>query len=167
MVRMAVRPTSPAQVARELGIEASLVSYHAKALEKRGLVEKVDERPIRGAIEHFYRAVRLVQVDQTEYDDLTPQERQTWLETVFGLISADAMYSIEAGVLPDQDDCEIARTSMKVDEQGWQDLRAAYIDVQERVMAIKAEAETRLAIEDSAPRSILSFNALFEMPPAK
>jgi hypothetical protein len=42
------------------------------------------------------------------------------------------------------------------------------MELQDRVMQIKAEAETRLAIDDELqPRPILSFLSLFDMPPAR
>jgi len=162
---MAERPTSPAGVARELGIEASMVSYHVRVLEKCNLVEQVGERPVRGAVEHFYRTARMAEVDEAEYAALPLEVRQAWLETAFGLFGADAAYSIEMGTLPKHLDCEISRTAMRVDQRGWEDIRDVYIGAQERVMEIKAEAETRLATEDDLePMPILSFFSLFEMP---
>lgn len=38
----------------------SEVSYHVRELAKYGAVELVDERPRRGAVEHFYEATALV-----------------------------------------------------------------------------------------------------------
>jgi DNA-binding transcriptional ArsR family regulator len=168
LIRMAERPTSPAAVGREIGIEASTVSYHVRKLAELNLVEQVDERPVRGAVEHFFRTVSLAAVNEAEYAALPLELRQAWIETVFGLFGADAMHSIEMGTLPNQVDCEISRTAMKVDRQGWADIKDAYVEAQERVMEIKAEAETRLATdEDLEPLPILSFLSLFEMPPAK
>jgi DNA-binding transcriptional ArsR family regulator len=47
-------PASPAMIARELGLEVGKVGYHMRALESAGLVVMVDERPVRGAMEHFF-----------------------------------------------------------------------------------------------------------------
>ena len=41
----------------ELQAPLSTVNYHVTELRRSGLVEIVDERQVRGAIEHFYRAV--------------------------------------------------------------------------------------------------------------
>ena len=49
---------SPAEFAREQGVPVQKVSYHFKALAKYGALELVDERPVRGAVEHFYRGTR-------------------------------------------------------------------------------------------------------------
>lgn len=46
---------SAVQIVRALDIGSlPSVSYHMTALAKRGLIEEVDSRPVRGAIEHFY-----------------------------------------------------------------------------------------------------------------
>lgn len=165
LVRMAERPTSPATIARECGVEAPKVSYHARKLEELDLIELVDERPVRGAIEHFFRTVDLAELSEEAYAALPAELRKTWLETIFGLFSADVIYSIETETLLKQTDCEVLRTAMKVDAQGWQDIREIYVEAQERVMAVKAEAETRLATDDELkPKPILSFFSLFEMP---
>jgi hypothetical protein len=165
---MAERPTSPAAIGRELGVEASLVSYHARALEALDLVEQVGERPVRGAVEHFYRTVSLSGVTEDEYASLPLMLRKVWIEAALSLYVADAMHSIETETVLAQTDCEIARTPMKVDQQGWEDIREIYVEAQERVMVVKGEAETRLATDDELkPKPILSFFSLFEMPPAK
>src|SRR6201985_3480084 len=54
---LADRVASPAEIARELGLEVSNVGYHVGALADAVLIEEVGQRPVRGAVEHFYRAV--------------------------------------------------------------------------------------------------------------
>jgi DNA-binding transcriptional ArsR family regulator len=51
------RILSPKDLSRELQSPLSTVNYHVTELRKCGLLEVVDERQVRGAIEHFYRAV--------------------------------------------------------------------------------------------------------------
>ena len=48
---------SPKELSVELKAPLSTVNYHVTELRESGLVEVVDERQVRGAIEHFYRAV--------------------------------------------------------------------------------------------------------------
>jgi DNA-binding transcriptional ArsR family regulator len=45
---------SPAQIATELELPLSMVTYHTAVLRNYGAVEPVSERQARGAIEHFY-----------------------------------------------------------------------------------------------------------------
>jgi predicted ArsR family transcriptional regulator len=51
------RTLSPKDLSVELRAPLSTVNYHVTELRHSGLVEVVDERQVRGAIEHFYRVV--------------------------------------------------------------------------------------------------------------
>jgi predicted ArsR family transcriptional regulator len=51
------RVLSPKDLSVELQAPLSTVNYHVTELRTSGLVEVVDERQVRGAIEHFYRVV--------------------------------------------------------------------------------------------------------------
>jgi len=51
------RVLSPKDLSLELQAPLSTVNYHVTELRNSGLVEVVDERQVRGAIEHFYRSV--------------------------------------------------------------------------------------------------------------
>jgi predicted ArsR family transcriptional regulator len=51
------RTLSPKDLSLELQAPLSTVNYHVTELRRSNLVEVVDERQVRGAIEHFYRAV--------------------------------------------------------------------------------------------------------------
>lgn len=51
------RVLSPKDLSLELQAPLSTVNYHVTELRDSELVRVVDERQVRGAIEHFYRAV--------------------------------------------------------------------------------------------------------------
>ena len=51
------RTLSPKDLSLELQAPLSTVNYHVTELRKCGLLEVVDERQVRGAIEHFYHTV--------------------------------------------------------------------------------------------------------------
>lgn len=51
------RTLSPKDLSLELQAPLSTVNYHVTELRRSGLVKVVDERQVRGAIEHFYRTV--------------------------------------------------------------------------------------------------------------
>jgi predicted ArsR family transcriptional regulator len=51
------RILSPKDLSLELQSPLSTVNYHVTELRRSELVEVVDERQVRGAIEHFYRMV--------------------------------------------------------------------------------------------------------------
>jgi len=49
-------PRSCPELAKELGETSQKIYYHVKILESAGLVDKVDERRVRGIMEGLYRA---------------------------------------------------------------------------------------------------------------
>lgn len=49
------RCLSPNDLSWELQMPLSNINYHVTELYNAGLLELVDERPVRGATEHFYR----------------------------------------------------------------------------------------------------------------
>jgi predicted ArsR family transcriptional regulator len=51
------RTLSPKDLSLELRAPLSTVNYHVTELSKAGMLEMVRQRQVRGAIEHFYRAV--------------------------------------------------------------------------------------------------------------
>ncbi|HET7053509.1 MAG TPA: helix-turn-helix domain-containing protein [Solirubrobacterales bacterium] len=51
------RMLSPKDLSLELQAPLSTVNYHVTELRRSDLVKVVDERQVRGAIEHFYRTV--------------------------------------------------------------------------------------------------------------
>jgi predicted ArsR family transcriptional regulator len=51
------RTLSPKELSQELQAPLSTVNYHVTELRKDGLIEIVGEQQVRGAIEHFYRAI--------------------------------------------------------------------------------------------------------------
>lgn len=47
---------SPVQAAKQLDVDVSHLAYHVRVLRKLGLIELVETKQRRGALEHFYRA---------------------------------------------------------------------------------------------------------------
>jgi hypothetical protein len=68
------RVASPSEIAREIGVEASYVSYHFKAL-LRGLIELVDKRKVRGVWESFYRVKIPLDFGDSEWGRLSAAVR--------------------------------------------------------------------------------------------
>src|SRR3954469_439396 len=79
---LAERTSSPAEMARELDEDLSNVSYHTKQLVELECAELVSTRPVRGALEHFYRATERSYVNREEWDDLDPVMAENILSEV-------------------------------------------------------------------------------------
>jgi hypothetical protein len=141
------------------------VGYHVTALVKAGLLEEVGQRPVRGAVEHFYRAVaRPIALTEDEAE-LTMEQRASFARTVWSLITANATNALEAGTMVERTDHHLTRVPLRVDEQGWGEMAEAYMELYERVYAIQTAAAERLGeTPDDPGTSVLSVLAFFETP---
>src|ERR1700761_5199553 len=160
---LADRVASPAEIARQLGLEVSNVGYHVNALAEAGLIEEVGQRPVRGAVEHFYKAIVRPITSDDEEAELTVAERTSFARTIWSLIAANATTALEAGTLVERADHHLTRLPLRVDEQGWSEVSAAYLELYERVYEIQANSAERLGADPDDPGiSILSVLAFFE-----
>jgi len=164
---LADRVASPAEIARELRMEVSNVGYHVNALAEAGLIEEVGQRPVRGAVEHFYRAIVRPITSDEEEAELSHPERMSFARTIWSLIAANATTAIEAGTLVERANHHLTRVPLKVDEQGWTEMTQAYMELYERVYEIQTASAERLGANPDDPGiSALSVLACFETPEA-
>lgn len=162
---LADRTASPAELALQLGEELSNVSYHVKQLVKVGAVEQVGERRVRGAVEHFYRAVVKPCVSADEFAALSVDERVAFVRLIFSLVTADATTSLNTETFVSRPDHHLTRVPLRVDEEGWKEMGAAYMELMERVYEIQAASAERLGTKPDDPGiPVNSFLTFFEMP---
>ena len=165
LVILAERVASPAELSRELKLDVSKVGYHVSGLRDAGLIEEVRTRPVRGAVEHFYRAVQLPVVTGDQEDELSDQERRVYAESVWSIVAANATHALEVGTFLKRTDHHLTRYAFTIDEEGWKEATAAYMELYERIFEIQEEAATRLRQSDEKPFRVVSYQALFEIPP--
>ncbi len=161
---LAERTASPAELAEELDENLGNVSYHVRKLWRGGAVEIVEEKPVRGAMEHFYRAVRVPHFSDEESADASKEKRTIVARQVFSLMTANATSAVEAGTLAERTDLHITRLPMRVDEEGWKEMRDLFEEMLERQFEIQAKSAERLGGTDDAGVPVIAFNTFFEMP---
>src|SRR5690242_16893990 len=126
---LADRTASPAEMARELDEDLSNVSYHTKQLLEFDCAELVSTRPVRGALEHFYRATERHLIDTEEWEELDPVIAEDIVcETTQGMLD-DFVASAKAGVVGGDKDFHLSRTPLVLDAEGLQEA----LEAQERV----------------------------------
>src|SRR3954447_17219819 len=158
-------PASPAMMARRLGEPVGNVSYHVNKLVKLGCAEQVGDRPVRGAIEHFYRATEHHLVETDEWEDLQPELKEHLSGEFAQKIVDDMLLSLQARILGSDKNFCLTRTRLLFDEEG----RQRAIEIHERArLEIEDEAAhsaERMAASGEQPISCSSIQGCFALPP--
>jgi DNA-binding transcriptional ArsR family regulator len=141
---LAERRASPTELADTLGISIGKVSYHVRTLFNLGVIELVETRPVRGAVEHFYKAPRPPRFTDDAWGRLDAIGKQRMLGALLGQIADYVNASAAAGGF-DRPDAHFTRTSLKLDEQGFKQLAAAMTKWLGEADQIQAAAAKRLA----------------------
>jgi DNA-binding transcriptional ArsR family regulator len=162
------RPASPKELAAELGAPVGNVSYHVRELEDVGLIELVDEKKRRGAVEHFYRAIARPLLSADEWEELSLDDRQDFSAWIIQLLLADASQALAAGTFDARGSRHLSRTPLLVDEEGWRELVEIQATALRAVLEVRAASAERLTTADGE-KGIPTIAALtfFEMPPKR
>lgn len=166
LVILAEKTASPKELAEALNEpDVSNVAYHVKVLRDLGKIELVDTAQRRGATEHFYRAVERPFLSAEEHEELSADERQDWLESIFQDIVIDAETAITAETIAKRPEMCLNRYPTQVDEQGFRELSKLLEEAQSRAFDIQAASNERVSKDPDAQTIPSRFIcALFEMP---
>jgi DNA-binding transcriptional ArsR family regulator len=160
------RTASPNELAKDLGEDVGNVSYHVKQLLKMGAIELVRERPVRGAVEHFYRAIKRPLMSDDEYAKLSVEERLRFARLGLQFTVADAATAIEANTFTQRPDHYLTRLPLTVDEEGWKELNDLYAETLQRTIEVETASAERMGKDPESvgiPARVISM--FFEMPP--
>lgn len=138
------REASASEIARQIGEDLKKVGNHIKALAEYDCIELVRTEKKRGAEEHFYRASLRPHIRHEEWVQLSPQARHEISALVFQAIVAEALAAFRAGKFDSRTNRFLAWQPMKLDEQGWQELKRELDESLERIQEIAARADERL-----------------------
>ena len=137
------RVASPSQLSRELDEALGNVSYHVRTLENLGAVELVSTKPVRGALEHFYRATIRVELDDASWAKLPISVRRKLFDQTQQLIW-EHIVAAAGGPGFDDPQAHVSWTPLDLDEEGYQEVVAILAETLEQVMAAQARAAGRL-----------------------
>lgn len=157
-------PASPAMMARRLGEPVGNVSYHVNKLVKLGCAEQIGDRPVRGAIEHFFRATVHHVIETEEWEDLQPELKEHLSGEFAQKIVDDMLLSLQARILGSDKNFCLTRTRLLFDKKG----RQRAIEIHERArLEIEDEAalsNERMVASGEHPISFSSIQGCFEVP---
>jgi predicted ArsR family transcriptional regulator len=133
------RPISPRELSDELREPVNDVAYHVRRLRDLGIIELAGTRPVRGATQHFYRAVRRPYLSNQEVAELDREEAKASAMNILRIEFADAAASLEAEKLVERPEHYVFRMPANLDEEGWQEFHKIVAEAAERLY----EAESR------------------------
>lgn len=139
------RTASPVELSKMLGERLTNVSYHVRQLQKYGCIELVEERPVRGANEHFYRGVSRSFLSDDNWKQLSPEAQDGLSVAGMKTINGKAMEALLAKTFDKRQDRHLSCTSMVVDEEGWRAVAKLLASTLEGLMEIQTESTERLA----------------------
>jgi DNA-binding transcriptional ArsR family regulator len=158
------RVASPVEIAQEIGKDVGHVGYHVRKLQQLNLIELVDERPVRGAVEHFYRAMERPVVTEEEFAEQSIEEREVFTRYTLQLHVTDIARAIDEHTVDARVNRVVARVPMVVDEDGFQELSDIHTELYEKTLEIQARSAERLASAREDGISTVSTSMFFEVP---
>jgi DNA-binding transcriptional ArsR family regulator len=164
---LADRTASPAEMARELDEDLSNVSYHAKQLVEFECAELVSTRPVRGALEHFYRATDRHLIDTEEWEELDPVMAENIVCEVQQKMLDDFVTSVRSRLIGKDKDFHQTRTPLVLDAEGLQEALDAHERARLELTEIEVRSAARLAESGEPGIHVSSLQACFKMPDPK
>lgn len=158
------RTASPVEIAQEIGKDVGHVGYHVRKLQQLDLIELVDEKPVRGAVEHFYRGIERPMVTEEEFQGQSVAEREVWTRTVLQHHVADIARSMDEHTFDGRVNRVLSRIPMVVDEEGFAELSDLHMEAWERTLEIQAKSAERMTQSKEEGIPTVSTTMFFETP---
>lgn len=134
---------SPTEIADELDIDVSDVSYHFRELKRRKLIRLVRTVQRRGFDEHFYEPIApALNFDDAAWMKLPQGIRSSLSGELMQQIMEQLTAALEVGSF-DARDRHLSRTWLLVDERGWRELMRAVQAALNRILAIQERCAER------------------------
>jgi DNA-binding transcriptional ArsR family regulator len=160
------RVASPSELAEEVNAPLGNVSYHVRFLARVGLLDLVDTRPRRGALEHYYRARSKVRITDKAWAQVPEIVKNAMIGATLDQIVRYISAAASIGGF-ERKDAHVTRTPLTLDKKGFADLAAAVQDLLTRADEIERESAERIAASDHRDGEMNAGLVLmaFEAPP--
>jgi DNA-binding transcriptional ArsR family regulator len=134
---------SPVELATELDVSLGVASYHVRRLHQLGFLELVQQRPVRGAVQHFYRAKSdRPKLSSEQWSGMPPIMKRAIVRSQLGELAALITDAGEAGGF-EWPHAHASRVVLRVDEEAWSEVSNLIGEAQDRLDAITAASAAR------------------------
>jgi DNA-binding transcriptional ArsR family regulator len=164
---LAERTSSPAEMARELDEDLSNVSYHTKQLVELECAELVSTRPVRGALEHFYRGTERHLINTEEWDELDPMMAESLIHDTMQVVLDNFVTAVRAKTIADDANFHLTRTPLLLDKEGLKEALEAHERARLELIEIASRSAERMIESDEDGINVSSSQACFKMPNPK
>jgi DNA-binding Lrp family transcriptional regulator len=137
---------------------------HFRALERAGFLNH-REVQIRGVRLHLYSAAQEPIITDSEFAEMSEEERREFSESVVRDFLARCWAALEAGTLDRREDSHLTWMPLTLDEQGWKEATDLLTRVFKALYEIRAESKIRLRETGETPIPTIFGLAGFEVPP--
>ncbi len=137
------RVASPKEISEELNEELGQVCYHVTVLRECHLIVADHKIPVRGAVEHFYRATAPTLIPPDAWDNLPPGMRKSVSVNLLQEFFNDASASMKADVF-DGPPGELSWTPLILDTLGVEEFGKLSRDFLASILELQADASKRL-----------------------
>jgi predicted transcriptional regulator len=164
LIVLVERAASPKEIAVRLGLKVPTVSHHVKKLVTMGLIEMVEEREVRGAIQHVYRAVVRPIVSTEEWERLNVAQRQRFSLWIVQMIVTDVAKSFDASAFDARTNNHLSRTPLVVDEEGFDEVAEIQDRALNEIIEVEATAVERMVRSGETGINLIAAMMCFELP---
>lgn len=148
---------SPTEIANELDLDVTDVSYHFRKLQKKKLIRLVYTKQRRGFDEHFYEPIMpAFYFDDAEWMKLPLGIRTSFSGEMVRQLIEGITGAVEAGSF-DSRDRHLSQSWLLVDERGWKEVMRELRRTLDRMPAIQERCARRreLSSEPGIPVAIM------------
>ena len=136
---------SPNELAQELRESLGNVSYHVRILADLGVIELVKTEPRRGAVEHYYRALMRPWFTARDWARLPKPARGAISDALLAQVWSETAAAVKAGSFDSRTNRRLLRTTLVLDDEGWDDVAEILDEALERLLEVQTAAAGRLA----------------------
>jgi len=139
------REWSPNELSEELNKGLSQVSYHVKVLRDFECIELTKTEPRRGAVEHYYRAIKRAYIPSAMVKHIPKSGQRDIANDILREIDKDVAASVKSGRFYERDDTHASWTPADLDGEGCIEASELADEFTERFLAIDGKCSNRRA----------------------
>ena len=141
------RVASPSEIAEELDAPLGNVSYHVRQLAELGLISLVRETPVRGTLEHHYKAEIRPRITDKAWSQAPDIVKHATVSATLAQIGQGVNRAAGQGGFG-KDDAHLSRIPVVLDVEGWSEIASELNSMLDRVEKIQRTSGKRLMKKD-------------------